>query len=236
MASGLNGLSAGELGQLGNRLRTATRISDHDLALLQRLRREYDEALTVVQGRIEGALPGAKPTTRLKTVQTLVEKLQRYPTMHLHQVQDVAGTRIVRPMSLAEQDGLVAQVVDLFPGSKVVDRRPSGQRSEGYRAVHVIAKVEGRLVEIQVRTTLQDRWAQIVERLGDEWGRQIRYGSEPLEPESPIGPMTRGRVWQFVQTISEFIAYCEEDEQVRCDAAVSALKRLSRLMAMGRVS
>jgi hypothetical protein len=39
--------------------------------------------------------------------------------------------------------------------------------------------VDGFIVEIQVRTTLQDLWAQAVERLADEVGREIRYGGVP---------------------------------------------------------
>jgi hypothetical protein len=34
-------------------------------------------------------------------------------------------------------------------------------------------------VEIQIRTLLQDLWAQVLERLGDHLGRDIRYGSWP---------------------------------------------------------
>jgi ppGpp synthetase/RelA/SpoT-type nucleotidyltranferase len=35
-------------------------------------------------------------------------------------------------------------------------------------------------VEIQIRTKVQDAWAQITEKAGDRWGRGLRYG-EPLE-------------------------------------------------------
>lgn len=49
----------------------------------------------------------------------------------------------------------------------------------GYRAVHVIADVDGFPVEIQVRTLTQDRWAQTMERYGDAYGREIRYGELP---------------------------------------------------------
>jgi ppGpp synthetase/RelA/SpoT-type nucleotidyltranferase len=72
-------------------------------------------------------------------------------------------------MGLSEQDHLVSQIAGLFPGAKKVDRRK--RPSHGYRAVHLIVSVERRVVEIQVRTAMQDLWAQAMERLADKVGR-----------------------------------------------------------------
>lgn len=55
----------------------------------------------------------------------------------------------------------------------------------GYRAVHVVPRVRGCRVEIQVRTHLQDQWAQAMEALGDVWGRGVRYGEGPEQPDLP---------------------------------------------------
>jgi hypothetical protein len=49
--------------------------------------------------------------------------------------------------------------------------------SFGYQAVHVIVTASQCAVEIQVRTPLQDLWAQVVEGIADRFGRGIRYGS-----------------------------------------------------------
>ena len=88
-------LSGGAINRLGDRLRAGSTIDDTDIAALQELRREYDSALQLARDRVVTALPDAKPTTRLKTVQTLVGKLRRQATMNLSQVQDIAGMRIV---------------------------------------------------------------------------------------------------------------------------------------------
>jgi hypothetical protein len=45
--------------------------------------------------------------------------------------------------------------------------------------VHVIATVEGRPVEIQIRTRLQHQWANLFEKFADIVGRGIRYGEPP---------------------------------------------------------
>ena len=127
--------------------------------------------------------------------------------MELARVQDIAGLRIVREMTLKEQTDLAASIETLFEGSKVVDRRD--KPSFGYRAVHVIVKVDGRPVEVQVRTTLQDRWAQIVERMADPWGRQIRYGQLPDAPDEHVGKMDRAFVVDLVRRLSPIIEASE---------------------------
>jgi hypothetical protein len=52
--------------------------------------------------------------------------------------------------------------------------------------VHLVPRVGQIQVEIQIRTELQDSWAQIFERLADFWGRGIRYGQDPENPEARV--------------------------------------------------
>ena len=66
-------------------------------------------------------------------------------------MQDIAGCRVT-VTDLTRQDLVVDQLRKLFPESRVNDRRASP--SNGYRAVHVIPSIDGRTVEIQVRTLL----------------------------------------------------------------------------------
>lgn len=203
-------LGTSAIDRLGDRLRQSEVIAPTDLEMLQQLRYDFDAAMAAVQSRLTDLVPDSRPTSRLKTVQTLVGKLRQLETMNLSQVQDVAGVRIVRDMTLVEQDGLVGRIVAAFDGTKTFDRR--AKPSFGYRAVHVVAKVDGRLVEIQVRTQLQDRWAQILERLADHWGRHIRYGEAPIEPWTRVGPMDRAVVVDLARRLSPLIASCEESE------------------------
>ena len=73
-----------------------------------------------------------------------------------------------------EQDRVVDSVCRLFPEASVVDRRATP--SYGYRAVHVIASVGGRLVEIQIRSRLQHLWAELSEKFSDVVDPAIKYG------------------------------------------------------------
>lgn len=109
-------------------------------------------------------------------------------------IRDLAGARIVRSQTLDEQDALADRITELWPGAKVIDRREKA--SSGYRAVHVVPRIGRCDVEIQIRTRYQDTWAQVMEGLGDAWGRAIRYGGGPDEANrlASDGPLTRAQV------------------------------------------
>jgi ppGpp synthetase/RelA/SpoT-type nucleotidyltranferase len=64
-----------------------------------------------------------------------------------------------------------------FSGADIVDRRASP--SHGYRAVHVIVRVDGKPVEIQVRSLLQHRWAELSEKASDLVDPELKYGGGP---------------------------------------------------------
>jgi ppGpp synthetase/RelA/SpoT-type nucleotidyltranferase len=59
----------------------------------------------------------------------------------------------------------------------MVDRRANP--SYGYRAVHLIVKVDGALVEIQIRSSLQHLWAELSEKFSDVVDPSIKYGGGP---------------------------------------------------------
>jgi ppGpp synthetase/RelA/SpoT-type nucleotidyltranferase len=155
---------------------------------------------------------GLRSTSRLKTRETLVEKLRRERT-RLSSIDDIAGVRVVRKLTLSEQTRLAERVASAFPGARVKDRRTAP--SSGYRAIHVIAVLEGYHVEIQIRTRWQNFWAQLFEAYGDRWGRQIRYGGEPFSPDLVhVGEFSRREVVQFLKNLSQLIAGAEEQEDL----------------------
>ena len=91
-------------------------------------------------------------------------------------------------LNLAAQDEARDRISEFYTteGSRwrVIDRREDPRF--GYRALHLVVFVDDLPVEIQIRTELQDTWAQIVERLADRWGRGIRYGEDPEHPDSIV--------------------------------------------------
>lgn len=177
-------VSKKELDRLGDRLRDAAVPSEEDLRLLEAVRPHSLAALERVRAVLETDL-GLEVTHREKNRDTILETLRRERDMRLSRVQDIVGARVVARMTLAEQDELVARIAARCPDHRLVDRRE--RPSHGYRAVHLVARLDGIPVEIQIRTLLQHGWAQAMERLGDRWGRAVRYGGEPDDPDKLHG-------------------------------------------------
>lgn len=116
-------------------------------------------------------------------------------------------------MTLSEKDRVTEQIAALWPEAKLLDRRETP--SFGYRAVHLVPKVEGCYVEIQLRTLFRDTWAQFTEMLGDQWGRAIRYGGLADDPDEPAGSMTRRELVNIWLGMSSWIAELEGREDFR---------------------
>ena len=183
-----------EIRRCGDRIRKAAEREREpdpaDLVLLNEYRASHQPALERCQERLVklfhrefGMDPGAvyiggRP---LKTVEAIKAKLVRSRT-RLNRMQDIAGTRIVVP-TLDFQEAVSALVTlglgDCDP-TVVKDTRLHGD-DYGYRAVHQVVTLEGRLAEIQIRTEAQDLWAQVVEQTDRALGLDLKHGQGPTE-------------------------------------------------------
>jgi Region found in RelA / SpoT proteins len=192
-------MSKSALDRLGRKLAADAAVSDDELDQLADVVRAYQVVLDDVKAQLVAL--GFEPTTRVKTTGTLVDKLRREHGMRLSRVQDLAGARILVP-GRREQDEARDRICGHFSAAgspcRVTDRRENP--SHGYRAVHVIVQAGGIPVEIQIRTEMQDSWAQIVERVGDRWGRGLRYGDGPDAPDAEI------RIGTMVVTRQTFVS------------------------------
>lgn len=200
-------ISKSALDRLGRRMAAGDHVENDDLELFALVASACQEAADQVRAQL--AVLGYDATPRVKSTGTLVDKLRRQHT-RLSQVQDLAGARfVVRDRSA--QDSAVSVICERFEATgcpcKVDDLREDD--SYGYRAVHVIVQVGGIPVEVQVRTELQDSWAQIVEDLGDRWGRGIRYGQGPENPDATIQvagrAFSRRQAMESLKVLSDYI-------------------------------
>ncbi len=201
-------LTGNQVDALGRRLRDGTEVSVDDLGLLQELLDMHIAPLQQVNERLTTL--GLTPHSRLKSTGTIIEKLRR-ERITLRGIHDLAGTRVVKQMTVSEQDELTSRVTALLPDSRVIDRRATP--NHGYRAVHVAARIDGRWVEIQLRTAHQDAWAQLMEHLADRVGRQVRYGLPPDEPGP--GSVADGGAWELVARMMELSRLLAEEEDLR---------------------
>jgi putative GTP pyrophosphokinase len=182
-------LSRPQVDRLGRRLaeRGLEGVSADDRAMLLEFRRSYDPAVREVVTRV-GETLGVEPSSRPgKTPESIVAKLRRGGTK-LAQMQDIGGCRL-RVGTRQEQDEAAARLMALFERHRVVDRRR--RPSHGYRAVHVIVRVRGLPIEIQVRTYLQDQWANWVETMIGRFGADFKHGDAPGDESFTLAAVKR---------------------------------------------
>ena len=221
-------ISRSAVDRLGERLVKAAQPAEGDLATLESVIAAYDDPLVQVEALLSSL--GHAPTTRLKTTSTLIDKLRREAGMGLKGMQDIAGARVVISGGRSQQDEVAASIVSYLSGGsrppKTIDRRASP--SHGYRAVHVILFFDGLPVEVQVRTRMQDTWAQTMESLADRWGRGIRYGEKAPAGSSVAATKQRrdlvAGMHRFAHVIDKFEDFEDQLETIE--------ERLERAVAL----
>ncbi|MDP9340667.1 MAG: RelA/SpoT domain-containing protein [Actinomycetota bacterium] len=149
----------------------------------------------------------AKISQRLKQMQTIVGKLERYPKMALTTMQDIAGCRAIVEdiLQLRRIEAkLVANSIARTGSPPKVDDYLKTPKASGYRGVHVIVQYGNppRSIEVQLRTPVMHGWAYTVERLGGKIGQDLKSGYGPPE------------VLRLMEAISEAMELEERDEPV----------------------
>lgn len=179
-------ISKTQIDRLGDRLKGGN-ITEEDLRLLDQYRRSFTEAYEVVVGAIKEKLALELTGRPAKSTTSIADKLKR-ESIRLTQIQDIAGCRII-VADIAEQESVVQSITSLFPQAAVIDRRE--KPSHGYRAVHVVVKCERKLIEIQVRTSLQHVWAEMSEKFSDVFDPSIKYGGGGRRFQETLQDMTK---------------------------------------------
>jgi ppGpp synthetase/RelA/SpoT-type nucleotidyltranferase len=205
-------LSKKQVKKLGDRLRHGSVPSPEDMERLAQFRDEHLESMVSVFGAISLLeVPRLALTARQKNANTIIEKMRLLHT-GLDRMQDIAGIRLIVDGGRSTQAAAVQEICGRFTRARVADLLATPH--SGYRAVHVVVEEHGHHVEVQVRTPLQNRWAQAFERLGDHWGRQIRHGMPPDEPDRAQliegSAVTRAEVVDYLRdSVSPEIAEAE---------------------------
>ena len=127
---------------------------------------------------------------RLKRLDTIVKKLQRFPKMKLSRMQDLGGCRVIVPkiadVYIMRERIVKSRIRHKLQNEKDYIKQPN--INTGYRGVHLIYKYKsdkndsynGLLIEIQIRTKLQHLWATAVETVGTftQNGLKFNQGSK----------------------------------------------------------
>lgn len=124
---------------------------------------------------------------RLKRLDTILYKLERFPDMKLSRMQDLGGCRVILP-TIEDVYSLVkslrrSRIRHIEHNYKDYIAVPNPET--GYRGYHLIYKYNsdkiedynGLLIELQIRTQLQHIWATAVETIGLFTDNKLKFNN-----------------------------------------------------------
>lgn len=180
-------MSNKEIDRLGNQLRLNPG-DDIALVKLADFRSSHEEHMIDItrycQTVIEKIEPTAIVVSRLKKFSTIIDKLSRLSSTKLHQMQDIAGCRIIleSESSIYDARNLLLSIVQ---GYEKIDEKDYIQnpKESGYKGIHLIFKsvVTKRLVEVQIRNREQHTWSTLVETADVVIGTKLKELNEPQD-------------------------------------------------------
>jgi hypothetical protein len=133
--------------------------------------------------------PSGLIVQRLKRVPSIVQKLARFPSMKLSQMQDIGGCRAV--VDTTEHASLLRDA--FLDAGKAKHRLTTHKdyvaqpKSSGYRSIHMVYRYvsathpefNGHLIEVQIRSKIQHSWAAAVETVGTILGQALKASEGP---------------------------------------------------------
>lgn len=157
-----------------NKLKKASRRvrqnahSESDIELLLAYRDSFlpvlANCLLLTQETLESAALNFLVSGRPKRIKSIIRKISRGDVDNVSTVADLAGIRVV-VKGLSDQAATISEITRHFKIVAVKDYLL--EPIDGYRAFHLYVLIDGRKVEIQVRTIPQQLWANESESLGE---------------------------------------------------------------------
>ena len=146
------------------------------LIILNNWRAAHAYPLQVICSNLRQKNPDAIVVQRLKRLESITGKIQRFPEMQLYKMQDLGGCRVI--VDTIEQ---VYSAIKKYKSSRIrhILKREydyiANPKKSGYRSYHMVYQFQSdskdtynknMFIEIQFRTKLQHMWATAVEMMG----------------------------------------------------------------------
>lgn len=146
------------------------------LIILNNWRAAHAYPLQVICSNLRLRNPDAIVVQRLKRLDSITGKIERFPDMSLYRMQDLGGCRVI--VDTVEQ---VYEAIEKYKNSRIrhILKREydyiQNPKDSGYRSYHMVYQFrsdkketynKNMLIEIQFRTKLQHIWATAVEMMG----------------------------------------------------------------------
>jgi putative GTP pyrophosphokinase len=118
---------------------------------------------------------------RLKRMPRLIRKLRRMVGTKLARLEDIGGCRAVLGNG-QELQRVHRRLKKRWAGQIVRERDCIAEPKDiGYRAIHLVVLRDERRIEVQLRTTSQQAWADAVERADARLGMTLKDGEGPAD-------------------------------------------------------
>lgn len=168
----MNNISKTLIRKIGHNIKNNI-VSEEELNIFNAYRNTYIEVMEELLTSIKDKLP--KPlfiARRLKRLESIKIKLQRFPQMELDRMQDIGGTRAVFN-NLDEVKEYIKNIRVIENSTfKIIKENDyiSNPKDDGYRSYHIVFeclcdKLKGYKVELQIRDLKEHYWATAVETL-----------------------------------------------------------------------
>lgn len=177
-------LTGNQIDKAGARLREYILVSprgedgvDQAIEIVERYRAAFVVPLQRAQAAAAKAAAihtDSPVVARHKRTVRVIDKLTRFPSMRLSQMDDIGGCRIVVG-DLAAQQKVLIDVLKARPAAEIQDYVANPKRT-GYRAIHAVVLCDELKIEIQIRTDSQNNWADVVERTSDRLNLGLKDG------------------------------------------------------------
>lgn len=160
---------------------------DNALIILNNWRAAHAYPLQVICSNLRLRNPGAIVVQRLKRLDSITGKIERFPDMSLYRMQDLGGCRVI--VDTVDQ---VYEAIEKYKNSRIrhILKREydyiQNPKDSGYRSYHMVYQFrsdkketynKNMLIEIQFRTKLQHIWATAVEMMGIYTKSQLKASS-----------------------------------------------------------
>lgn len=157
------------------------------LIILNNWRAAHAYPLQVICSNLRLRNPDAIVVQRLKRLDSITGKIERFPDMSLYRMQDLGGCRVI--VDTLDQ---VYETIEKYKNSRIrhILKREydyiQNPKDSGYRSYHMVYQFrsdkketynKNMLIEIQFRTKLQHIWATAVEMMGIYTKSQLKASS-----------------------------------------------------------
>lgn len=157
--------------------KTSTKKERQDaLKVLNNWRSSHAYPLQVIASNLRSKNPDSIVVQRLKRLDSITGKIERFPKMDLYHMQDLGGCRVI-----VDSIDEVYSAMNQYKSSRIrhILKREydyiQNPKESGYRSYHMVYQFhsdkketynKNMLIEIQFRTKLQHIWATAVEMMG----------------------------------------------------------------------